>query len=332
MRPEATAVFIRASGERTEDECLRAIEAQGVNSDQIEYIREAPFSKALLVGYSRAIEKGAEWSYFIDADILLRPKSIDALQRFAARQGKDVFCFQGYFLDKFTVSLRDGGVHAYRTSFLGRALALAAQAQENIRPESAVKIALMRQGLRWEKFNFVVGIHDFEQYNFDIFRKGFVHAQKHFHLLPDLLPKLKRRAVLDSDYSVLIDGIAEGLRARDDARIDIHYPPFAERFATLGIGEKAAMRPGELSSEGVEDILSEQAKNADLVVRGLPYSAREAIHLDGTERLGRISRLAVLWRRKREHHSFLGSMAHAAGQCFEGVGSWFKRVAGSMTN
>ena len=331
MKSATSAVFIRASGERTERACLHAIEAQGVDPDRIEFIRETPFSKALSVGYSRAIEKGAEWSFFIDADIILRPNSMQALERFAGQQDERVFCFQGYFLDKFTVSLRDGGVHAYRTRFLDRALALVGQGGEVIRPESFVKRGLMKQGLHWKQFAYVIGIHDFGQNNFDIFRKGYVHAQKHFHLLPDLLPKLKRRELQDDDYALMIEGIAEGLRARSDARIDTRYPPFAERFATLGVDEKPALLSGELSPEMVEQILESQARDADLSVRGLPFTAREAIRLDGTERLGRGRRLWLLWRRKRLTHGAVGAIIYGIGQVFENAGSRLKKMAGNAS-
>lgn len=324
------SIFIRASGERTEEACLAAITTQGISPDQVEFIREAPFARALSEGYSRAVQRGRAWAFFIDADIILRPGSLKALEQFALRESSDTFCFQGYFLDKFTLSLRDGGVHAYQTRHLDKALELVDQSYKKIRPESFVKLEMQKLGWRWRKFNYVIGIHDFEQYNFDIFRKGFVHAQKHLHLLPDLIPKFSRKALTDPDYVIMLEGVAEGIRSGSQAQIDINFKPFRERFDYLLIEEKAKMPLETLMPDTIEGILASWAADPDLTIRGMPFSGAEAVALDGTKSLTKVERWRALWRRKRNSRSVSGVIIHAMGKILEQFGLWLTKRSGEL--
>ena len=156
---------------------------------------------------------------------------------------------------------------------------------------------MVRKGYPFHFVPYVLGLHDFGQFNRDIFRKSFTHAQKHLHLLPDLIPKMRARARQDADFDIALQGIAEGLKATEDVRIDIRYPLFRQRFDALELPEKDAAADAEFAD--VDAILDRWAQADDLVVRRLPMSARAAMDLGPDARFDRWSRLRWTLQQRR---------------------------------
>ncbi|NRD89509.1 hypothetical protein C8024_08730 [Sphingopyxis sp. BSNA05] len=238
----AVTMIIRTVGERTQAACRESIRAQGVDDAQIITVREAPFSKAMRVGFEAGIAAGREWTFCIDADVIMRPGSIAAMMRQAMQQPPEVFELQGVVLDKLFVTLREAGNHLFRTSLLPEMIELIPEEGQSLRPETTAMEGMKARGYPWTRVPYVVGLHDFGQNNRDIFRKCYTHAQKHSHLLNELLPKMRERAAADHDFAVAIAGLAEGLKATGAVRIDIAHRPFAERFEAQGIEEKRHAR------------------------------------------------------------------------------------------
>jgi hypothetical protein len=325
---DAVTIIIRTVGERTEEACRASIHAQGVGDAQIVTVREAPFSKAMRVGFEAGIAAGRDWTFCIDADVILRPGSIEAMLQQAVLQPANIFELQGLVLDKLFVTLREAGNHLFRTSLLPQMIELIPEEGLSLRPESTAMAGMKARGYPWVRVAYVVGLHDFEQSNRDIFRKCYTHAQKHSHLLNDLLPKMRVRAATDPDFAVVIAGLAEGLKAAGAVRIDIAHPPFAERFEAQAIEEKPPFGKDEFTPDAVEKILLDYAYADDLTIRGLPFSGPEAMALDGTTRLTRALRLRTLWRRKRQSHGTGGAILHAMGHGIEQVGLWLQKRVG----
>ena len=330
----AVTVVIRAAGERTEAACRAAILAQGVDAAQLVTIREAPFSRAMRAGYQAGVDAGRPWTLTIDADVLLRPGAVAALLAQAARQPARVFEIQGFVLDKLFVTLREAGNHLFRTALLPQLIDCIPEEGTSLRPESTAmrpeSTAMQRMAARgydWVNVPYVVGLHDFEQSNQDIFRKSFTHAQKHLHLLPELLPKLRRRVAGDGDFAVMIEGLAEGLRAESEVRIDIRHRPFAERFAALAIPEKPPLPEGDPPPGAVEQILRDWAAAPDLTVRALPVSGPQAIALDGSRRFTALGRAQALVARKRAEIGMARTLMLAAAEGAERIGAGLRRIS-----
>ena len=323
----AVTVVIRAAGERTEAACRAAILAQGVDAAQLVTIREAPFSRAMRAGYQAGVDAGRPWTLTIDADVLLRPGAVAALLAQAARQPTRVFEIQGFVLDKLFITLREAGNHLFRTALLPLLVDCIPEEGTSLRPESAAMRQMAARGYSWANVPYVVGLHDFEQSNRDIFRKSFTHAQKHLYLLPELFPKLKCRAAGDGDFAVMIEGLAEGLRAESEVRIDIRHRPFVERFAALSIPEKPPLPEGGLPLEAVERILHDWAAAPDLTVRGLPVSGPQAIALDGSRRFTALGRAQALVARKRAEIGTARTLALIAAEGVERIGARLRRMS-----
>lgn len=324
----AVTMIIRTVGERTEEACRASIRAQGVDDAQIVTVREAPFSKAMRVGFEAGIAAGRDWTFCVDADVIMRPGSIEAMMKQAVLQPANIFELQGLVLDKLFVTLREAGNHLFRTSLLPQMIELIPEEGLSLRPETTAMEGMRSRGYPWARVPYVVGLHDFGQSNRDIFRKCYTHAQKHSHLLNELLPKMRARAATDQDFAVAIAGLAEGLKATSAVRIDIAHRPFAERFEAQGIEEKLPCGADEFTPEAVEKILQGYGSADDLTVRFLPFSGTEAIALDGTTRLTKPLRWRALWRRKQQRHGTGGAVLHTMGHGIEQVGLWLQKHAG----
>lgn len=327
--PGNVTVVIRSAGERTEAACRAAILQQGVEPSQVVVVREAPFSQAMRVGYQAGVDAGRPWTFCIDADVILRPGAIAAMLSHAQRQRSDVFEIQGFVLDKLFISLREAGNHLFRTGLLPELIASIPEEGRDLRPESYAMQQMVKKGYRWANVPYVVGLHDFEQSNRDIFRKSFTHAQKHLRLMPALFPKFRDRAAEDPDFSIMIEGIAEGLRAREAVRIDIRHQPFDRRFDALGIREKDPLGADELTPDHVEKLLRQWAKAPDLTVRALPVSGPEAVELDGRTTYGSVSRLRAIWRRKRGEVGFGKLLLLTLAQGLDGAARKLRAMAGA---
>ncbi|ASK89180.1 hypothetical protein [Sphingorhabdus sp. SMR4y] len=325
---DAVTMIIRTVGERTEEACRASIRAQGVDDAQIVTVREAPFSKAMRVSFEAGIAAGREWTFCIDADVVMRPGSIKAMLQQALQQPPEVFELQGVVLDKLFVTLREAGNHLFRTSLLPQMIELIPEEGLSLRPETTAMEGMKARGYPWAQVPYVVGLHDFGQSNRDIFRKCYTHAQKHVHLLGDILPKMRRRAATDHDFAVAIAGLAEGLKATTEVRIDIEHRPFTERFEAQGIEEKAPCTMDEFTPDRVERILLDYATADDLTIRYLPFSGPEAIALDGTTRLTPLSRWRALWRRREQHHGTGGAILYSMGRGIEQLGLRLQKRAG----
>lgn len=251
-------VVVRAAGERTTDVCL-AFLGETFQPEQIRVIRERPFETALRRSYELGIESQAKWLITVDADLLLRPVAVRELVRFADSLPSDVFQVQPLIHDKFILGYRTAGFRVYRTSLLGKALEFVAPPGQLHRPEAHVVQTMGQAGHRTVRKASVVGIHDYEQYYRDIYRKCYVHGHKFVKWLPTVLPDWKIRARDDLDYWVALHGLWGGLMSRDGVRLDVAaFPQTVEDIlARVDTAEKLPLSVEEVGSSYVESCLSE---------------------------------------------------------------------------
>ena len=249
---EKVTVVIRSVGERTEAVCRQLILEQGVAEDAVFVIREAPFSQAMRVGFQIGLAQGRPWTFCVDADLLLRPGSIQRIVELAEQQPENVCEIQGYILDKFFGGPRIGGIHLYRTALLDRVIAAIPAEGVNIRPEYHTLQSMKAAGFPWMLVPALVGLHDFEQQYADIFRKCFVQAHKHAHFTDLFLNIWRSGAPDDPDYRVALAGFARGVEHYEEVRIDARSALFRSSVDALGLAGKPAMEPGDWSLDRVE--------------------------------------------------------------------------------
>jgi hypothetical protein len=238
MNLNIATIIIRSVGERTEALCKKLIIEQGVSEDAIFIINEAPFSKAMKVGFEIGIREKRPWTFCVDADVLLRPGSVLNMIRHAEKQPKNVCEIQGFVLDKFFGGARTAGVHLYRTSLLEKVLQEIPLEGVDIRPESFALNSMKKNGYPWYAVEELVGLHDFEQSNEDIFRKCFAQAHKHLNYTELFIPFWRSKSFLDEDYKIALAGFGEGIKHFGDVRIDKRAEYFLSAMQNLDLRPK----------------------------------------------------------------------------------------------
>lgn len=236
-------VVIRSVHERTESACYNLILEQGISSSDIFIIHETPFSSALQKAYSIGIEKGKKWTLCVDADVLLRSGIISQMLQLADKMPEHVFETQGMIWDYLFGGPKEGGIHLYRTSLLPKALHFTSEAGFQARPENYILLRMKAEGHPFQRLNLVVGLHDFDQFYKDIFRKCFIHAYKHTKYISLLLPYWKTMVEHSEDFKIARLGLIAGMEHRDlTFQIDANNKEIERLFLELGIIEKSSLK------------------------------------------------------------------------------------------
>jgi hypothetical protein len=257
-------VVIRSAGERTVESC-KSLVLQQIPEANLYVVDARPFEAALRRCYRIGIESGVEWMVTVDADVLLRDGAIEGLLSEACAMPKDHFQVEGLVFDKLTDRARWAGFRCYRVQYLGQAERLLPADRAEIRPEFATLEAMAAEGYPYLRSARLYGLHDFEQYYRDIYRKALVHAEKHRAWLLDLLSRWKLAAVGDGDFRIALRGAADGLTAITSPRIDLRdYVETAVRAVSeLGLEEKPALSATDLGSGYVETIIADSLATSE---------------------------------------------------------------------
>ncbi|GIU78025.1 MAG: hypothetical protein KatS3mg005_1263 [Bryobacteraceae bacterium] len=238
-------VIIRAAGERTESACIEAVSRQARGWLGVEVVRERPFWKALSKSIGIACRAETRWAVCVDADVLVRN---GCLERAIVEASQ---CRHGFFMLNFRVLDRlmggevSGGLHLYSGKLLRQALELLPQVESALRPENALCAKMAERGYPTVRSKYLVGLHDFEQYYRDIYRKMFVKANKMGALLPYLFARCnqeKNRIEHRVALAGLIDGIAAGAAGRRASLNVAYYREMADRvLSEAGIAERGPL-------------------------------------------------------------------------------------------
>ncbi len=210
-------VIVRSIGERTDSACIKLLETE-IGNDNVFVVNENPFSVALRKSYEIGMREGRKWTAVIDADILLRSGALQELLTRAESFPGSVFTIQSEMLDKFFGGTRVGGIKLYRTKLLPKAIRFIPDV--NVRPETYVIRQMHAIGYYVDITDIVCGLHDFEQYYSDIFRKGFTHGIKHGSLAHILVPYWQRSNREDRDFAVLLAGFLVGQKHAEKLLLD----------------------------------------------------------------------------------------------------------------
>jgi hypothetical protein len=248
-------VIIRSVGERTEQLCQKLILEQGIPEDQVVLIRNiSPSSAATLKSFEIGIERNLKWTLRVDADVLLRRGSIEHIVNVYENLPENVFALQGYVLDKFFGGPRKAGFYIYRTSLLPLAVS---QIPTNnvIRPDAETLNAMDQAGHPHVEVPYLVGLHDFEQYYKDIFRKCFVQAHKHLNKAEIFLSVFREGMIQDQDYKIGLDGFVAGLYYSGEVKIDIEQKIYQQSFSKLRINEKSPLNIDSWDLDKIENMI-----------------------------------------------------------------------------
>ena len=178
MLEDSVLVVVRSSGERTADLCVDRL--VGLFSPaSIFKVQTSPFSRAIIESLKIGMASNKEWLLCIDADVLVSVVGIKKLLLNIPRADANVFEIQGLVLDKFLPVVRPAGNHLFRREYAEKAIDAIPAEGTSLRPESDMLNRMSDAGFPWIQCDAIVGLHDYEQYRQDIYRKCFLHAQKH---------------------------------------------------------------------------------------------------------------------------------------------------------
>lgn len=238
-----TTVVLRHCGERT-TAAAASLLRDLVSADAMHSVSAIPFSACLRQSLQCGIDQGRTWTLCIDADVLVEPASIVSLCRQAARTPNRVMEIQGVVFDKFFCIARPAGNHLYRTEFLGQLIDAIPVDGSSLRPESDAIKELSSHGYRWQQSRTQVGVHDFEQYYRDIYRKCFLQAHKHREYLAFPQKYWQAMREHDADFAVASQAVADGLKQECPPSVAKDFADTAyidSRIESLGLTEKSAL-------------------------------------------------------------------------------------------
>lgn len=233
-------VVIRTAGERSFDASLALLHAQ-VPRERVLVVDERPFERALRRTYEFGLQHGRKWTCTFDADVLCADGAVAALVAEAEGLPSRYIQVEGRVFDKFTGLFRQAGHRVYRTSLLQEAIRHLPEPATTIRPEHETLLRMSALGHPSRRVAHVVGLHDFEQYYRDVYRKAFVHARKHRSWVPFIVDRCLRHAESDRDFDVVLKGVFDGLMTSDAISIDTRRFDgrlSEEWMASVGLTEK----------------------------------------------------------------------------------------------
>lgn len=276
-------VVIRSANERTGSLC-KELAVRQVPAERVVVIRERPFSAALRRAFEVGLDFGLKWTICLDADVLLSKDALRKMVAAAESEQSSIFGATGFVLDKFYGSKNRGGPHMYRTALFRKALPMLVHASVSLRPETHVKLAMNERGHEWATVDDLLGIHDFEQFYCDIYRKMIVRARKSSQNAARLLERAVAQSTVDTDFLVGAWGLRVGMERRDTVELDAEQWTGEARTLLIanGIAEKSELVAND--HRGLADSIL-----ADHLARKGP---RE---LEGAGR-------ATVWRRKIAWH------------------------------
>lgn len=250
-------VIIRSAKERTVNESKQLLTNQA-GEENVHTIEEYPFEKALRVCYQKGIDSGKRWLITCDADVLVKQTAVSEMINYAEKLPSNTFQFVGVIWDKLFSQYKDGGLRAYRIKHLPLAIDHVPSNNEAVRPENHVVRKMHKLGYKSRKINLVTGIHDYEQYYRDIYRKAYVHASKHALDVFDLLQKWKTLSQHDNDYKVAIRAVMDGLLHPEKAVIDsrVYAEKSTKALKELELQEKHPFASNQNIEKYVEDVMA----------------------------------------------------------------------------
>jgi hypothetical protein len=251
-------VVIRSASERTLDAC-KALLFKQFPHECVYLLNERPLEAALRKTYEIGIGTHADWLITLDADVLLREGAVSMLRTEAETLPKHYFQLEGLVHDKLTGLFRKAGYRIYRTKYLKDGLRKIPKNGTEIRPEFATLQRMAALGYPSLEINMVFGIHDYEQFYRDIYRKAFIHANKHQIWLPQLIQRWKSLAVADDDFRIALRGLYDGLMTSSVISVDArNYIESAEKaMRELGLNEKSLLPVENIGFNHVEAVLTD---------------------------------------------------------------------------
>jgi len=170
---------------------------------------------------------------------------------------KEVFQYEGFLYDGLLFKYRQGGVKVYRANLLPEALSKIPEPGSQIRPETYTQDEMAKAGYSRKRVEIVTGVHDYEQFHKDVYRKCYVHAVKHQKEVLELFPKWNELSKTDKTYDVAAIGAFDGLKLDEKIFLDVEYfeKKYRDAFNLHGIYERGQIAENDITYSYIANIL-----------------------------------------------------------------------------
>lgn len=275
-------VVIRSAGERTRNVCKEIILNELPEPD-VKIIELTPFEEALRESYKIGIQSNKEWLITIDADVIPRHGFINSISTLTKKVSDDLFAFKPMIYDKILMKYRLAGIRVYRNKHLKEAYKFIPYDGLQIRPEEYTVNKMEEAGYKTKIFEYVGGLHDFEQYYRDIYRKAFFHSTKHLSQVAELIEHWKKRSLEDPDYTVIVKGAVDGLLSKKKPKADLHFFEELTKKALkeLDLVEKKALDPIDIESMVESELSSAGTFSKEYTWNGIKNNVEKKGFLKG---------------------------------------------------
>lgn len=236
------SVVIRAAGERTLDAC-RCIVVTQVPAECVSVVAAGNFPQTLEASLNEGIKFGRHWTLLLDADVLLRSDAFALVLEELESEPGQFYMLNFPVLDRGFGGPAYAGIHAYPTVHLKTALQFMGKARFDQRPETRLCKEMGRLALPTLRSRTILGLHDFEQYYADLYRKYFVRAFK-YRTQIDYINRRLRLCYQQSDEAQammwgLLDGTVASLGSKIAQLDNSFYRQACVRtFEMLGLRER----------------------------------------------------------------------------------------------
>ncbi len=230
--------FVRSASERTSEMAASLLGEVGV-LQEVASVEMSPSSVALEYCLREGRKRGAEWVMICDGDVLTNLGSVEQLVgQLGELESKDLVVISRV-VDKLFGEIRTGGIRVYRSSVVDL-LDAEVLCIGSTRPDSSLIPQMRQAGYRAMESSVVVGLHDYEQYYRDLYRKGYFHYVKHASFRQRLLESWTDQCRVDDDFLATLAGFADAMTGPlIEADVSLFDPDkIAQRLALLGLAEK----------------------------------------------------------------------------------------------
>jgi hypothetical protein len=202
----------------------------------------------------------------VDADIIPAPDLYDKARACVDHVENDIGVITFMVQDKLLFGNRYMAIRIYRAAAIPDMLALMPPLGGGVRPESSTITRLVERGWRHKLVPEVLALHDYEQFYRDIYRKAYLHMQKHGARMARLLELWMRLADHDSDYQAALAGATDAMLERRPADCDASHAAFQNKdsLSRIGLEEKSALDGSSVDYQGEIERLQEALDRGEI--------------------------------------------------------------------
>lgn len=235
---ESIWVVLRSAGERSLPLALKALKSQ---TDRFTLIEEYPFMQAIKKTFEVGKERKANFLLALDADVILNHDALAKIAHVAEERLKatpELLTIDFPVFDKFRGFIYQGCrlfVNRYSAEIYRNILHLQHNPREPKPEWKIISDFAIKQELAIQKFDSIVGTHDYEQYYSHIFAKYYRLALREKQNISEIAFQIAKRRLLhgdDLDFAVAVYGLYEG-ENKEEAPYDARKYPKINEITSL---------------------------------------------------------------------------------------------------